>query len=78
MSKGYYKPVYYHGRFMRPFMKCPGCDETIDVEEGVIEVNCETKGRVFVDKMWTPLEKCDNPTCPWSRMEEPPTSRPEF
>jgi len=34
-----------------------------------ILVNCETKGRVEIEGLWTMNECCSNPLCEWSKIK---------
>lgn len=53
-------------------MKCScgkGYFEFINVKDGGILVNCESKGRTLINNFWMPSRVCNNPLCEWSKIK---------
>jgi len=52
-------------------MSCPGCSSPIDISEpSYIIVIGNTKRQFSVPGLWTPTERCNNPMCEWSDINE--------
>jgi len=53
-------------------MPCPGCGKRwIDFSEDIkIEVNCEGEQEIEIEGMLSPINRCTNPFCEWSKLKE--------